>query len=78
MESVEDGWVDEQPHGKAPCQQAGRLGFLGPSEAVCALPGGGNPKWFCWIVCVEDKGEWLHPTPSLRIGMSRRFPEDQP
>lgn len=55
-------------------KQAGKLGFQGPLEAVCALPGSGNPKRFCWIVCVEGKGKWLHPALSLGIRMSR-FPD---
>lgn len=70
--------VEEQPQGKALCQQAGKLGFLGQSEVCYALPGSGDPEGFCWIFCVVGKGEWLHPALRLGIKMSRSLPEDRP
>lgn len=70
--------VEEQPRGKAWCQQAGNVGCLGQLEALCAPPGSGDPRGFCWVFCVVGKGEWLHPALRLGIKMSRSLPEDQP
>lgn len=47
--------VEDQPRGKALCQQVGKLGFSGQSEAPHALRGSGDPKGFCWIFCVVGK-----------------------